>query len=596
MGETEYLQGANRQALLKHLNAAACAYDPKARLTVTGRVRESDYTKIQGRPAHPTRDSIGYACELLEANDPEHRARACDIIRRVLSLQDTNRWSLTYGLWPYYAEEPLGKMFMPDFNWAAFIGKELLYIIIHHDAQLPPDLRSAVRASIRMACECIRRRPLHMGYTNIAAMSSYVTLVAGERLDDPRILAHGRWLFDKWYAYTTRLGSFTEFNSPTYTRVALGDVSRMMADILDPDRREKAMEINRMLWTHLARRFHAPTRQWAGPFSRAYSDLVGPGYVELIQRAFGEAVELLPPGTLGPDIDRWRHPYRGPAELAGYFKPLTEPREEVEVFFRAGDEMPNGLGNRSRRASRISLTGTTYLHPRFALGTVNFLDFWEQHRNLIAHWGTPDKPTYLAMRCVNGNHGFCSAFFAGVQRGGDALAAVVFATDHGNRYIDLDKLRDQTLKTSSLRIEFELGGHLDDARIPDRFDLVRPLVISDRGVSVCLRYLGGTLAGIAPTTSIERRRGRTLLVVHLYRGPQREFHLPSLTEAVCLFGVRFVDAKADGEPVVDAVVEAGDGMRLVRWGDLVLGAPSAPRSVSDLQARIKMSIDRAARE
>lgn len=593
--KTKYLQGPAREALLRHLGARSRQYDPEAQLVVIGRVQKGDYTKLDGKRAHPTRASIGYAAMLLEANDPEHRERACQIIRKILSLQDTNERSLTYGLWSWYAEEPLDKMFMPDFNWAAFIGKTLLYIIIHHDAQLPPALQKDVREAIQRACMCIRRRPLHMGYTNIAAMTSYVLLVAGERLEDPTLLACGRKQFDAWYEYTTSLGSFTEFNSPTYTSVAIGVVSRMMTDILDPDRRAKARQLNWMLWTHRARRFHAPTWQLAGPFSRSYTQLPGSGFGRLIRPGPDSGAELVSADALPLDVGDWRSPRRPPRDVARYLGALTQPREEVEIFFQAGHRLLNGMGNKSSRVSHIPILGTTYLHPRFSLGTVNFIDFWEQHRNLMAYWGTRREPAYLTLRCMNGRRGFCSAVFASVQRGGDVLAAVVFVTDRGNRYIDLDKLPRQTLKCTSLRIEFELGGHLDEARIPDRFDLDRPLVIEDRGTRIQLRYLGGTFAGEKPIAEIKTVGRRTLLVVHLYRGEERAFYLPSLTEAASLFAIRFTDADAASRPPREPKVSRRQGRYRLEWtphdDELVLEAPATPLPMEDLQKQLVTTIN-----
>jgi hypothetical protein len=590
-----YLEGEARQALSQALDDRGARYDPEAKMVVVERIRKADYTKLAGRRGHPTRESLDYAAHLLEANDAEHRARACEIIAKVMSLQNTNPQSLTYGLWPWYAEEPLHKMFLPDYNWAAFLGAKLLYIIIYHDEQLPPDLRKQVRESIVRACACIRRRPLHVGYTNIASMSSYVTLVAGERLPDAEILAYGRRLFDEWYDYTIREGSFTEFNSPTYTRVALEVVSRMLTDVLDPERRARAETINRMLWTHMARRFHEPTWQWAGPYSRAYYCLESPGFARWIQRAIGGAVRLVPQEDLRPDVWDWRSPYRAPADLAPYFEPLTKPREEVEVFFKAGGSLPNGLGLKGGRISEMPIVGTTHLHPKFALGTVNVCDFWEQHGNLVAHWGTRDKPTYMIMRCEHADHGFCSAALASVQRHGNILAAVGFLTDFGDRFIDIDRLPNHTLKCSDLRVQFEFGGHLGDSRLPERCELQTPLVMTDRGVRITLRYLGGTFAGEEPSLEVVKRRNRVSVVFHLYKGPLKAFRLPDLTEAGLLFEISLSEDKPTAQPAHEPRVSLDDRRFSMGWdtegGHLHLEGPRRPLPLQELQKQLIASID-----
>ena len=66
--------------------------------------------------------------------------RAEKILRTVISLQDRNPDSRTYGIWSWFAEEPLDKMSPPDWNWADFCGTQLLQVAIDHKDRLPADL------------------------------------------------------------------------------------------------------------------------------------------------------------------------------------------------------------------------------------------------------------------------------------------------------------------------------------------------------------------------------------------------------------------------------------------------------------------------
>ncbi len=588
-GRSAYPQGPARERLISGLNATAERFSPEMSLLRVGRVGTSDYTKLDGQSAHSVRASIGYARLLLEANAEPYRSRAVEVIRKVLSLQDDDKWSLTYGVWPYYAEEPLGKMFMADFNWAGFIGKELLFILIHQKEQLPPDVLDQLKRAIRRACESMKRRPLHMGYTNIASMNSYTLVTAGERLEDEKLLAHGRHLFNKWYDYTMRQGSFTEFNSPTYTRVAQGMTSRMLAHFQDDGLRAKAEELNDLLWLHMARRFHEPTRQWAGPHSRAYRDLRRGGFTHRIRHALDDTVTFGATDPIEDDVSDWRCPDRAPAWLAGYFHPLTAPRQEVEVFLRQGEMMPNGLGNRSSRFTRLPIVGTTYLHPDFALGTVNLCDSWEQHRNLMAHWGTSQDPTYMTLRCVNGGHGFCSAMFASVQDKGRALVGVTLITDHGNRYIDLDRLRGGRFKTRRLAVEFEVGGALKDVEAPRRFSLGVPLVLTDRGRRIEVRWLGGGLAGIEPQGFLHKNRRRMVFGVELYRGAERTFNVRVMDEAFAMVAVS-VTGQGDAGASIPIATPAPD-RRKATWGPLALEIPTTPLTLNELQEALVATVD-----
>lgn len=101
-------------------------------------------------------------------------------MKRVVSAQDNNPKSPTYGIWPYFLEESLSQMKIPDWNWADFIGSTLLLIEIRHGEKLSPSLREEVRRAIENAARTIERRNVTMYYTNIAIMGTFVVLAATE--------------------------------------------------------------------------------------------------------------------------------------------------------------------------------------------------------------------------------------------------------------------------------------------------------------------------------------------------------------------------------------------------------------------------------
>ena len=59
-----------------------------------------------GTWVHPTRQSLQYAAALLARNGSGDVDRATTIIRKVISLQDTNPKNRTYGIWSWLLEEP----------------------------------------------------------------------------------------------------------------------------------------------------------------------------------------------------------------------------------------------------------------------------------------------------------------------------------------------------------------------------------------------------------------------------------------------------------------------------------------------------------
>ena len=138
----------------------------------------------------------------------------------MIGLQDQDPASKTYGIWPWFLEEPLARMSPPDWNWADFCGVQLLQVALDHRDRLTPEVRSLVDVSIQHAARSVERRNVGPGYTNIAIMGTYVTLVASELYgwDDLHRYALAR--LRRFSDYTKVQGAFTEYNSPTYTVVA----------------------------------------------------------------------------------------------------------------------------------------------------------------------------------------------------------------------------------------------------------------------------------------------------------------------------------------------------------------------------------------
>lgn len=136
---------AEQERLDRALAPRHSTYDP-AQAMVRIKVFNPGYhiNLPTGALAHSTKASLDYALELLDTGKPANRTRAIDVLHKVLSLQDTDPASRTYGIWSWYLEAPLPRMKAPDFNWADFCGTTLLQITRDHRSRLPTDLAAQV--------------------------------------------------------------------------------------------------------------------------------------------------------------------------------------------------------------------------------------------------------------------------------------------------------------------------------------------------------------------------------------------------------------------------------------------------------------------
>jgi len=190
-------------------------------------------TVASGTWVHPVLPSLDYALGLLQRNSPGDRQRAEKIIDRAIGLQDTDPASRTYGIWPWLLEEPLEKMSPPDWNWADFCGARLAVMLADHGQSLSEELKQAMRTSFRHAALAIKKRNVGPGYTNIAIMGGGVCAAAGEILGDSELLKYGRQRLQQVAVHAGHHGGFNEYNSPTYTMVALAECERTMHLVRD---------------------------------------------------------------------------------------------------------------------------------------------------------------------------------------------------------------------------------------------------------------------------------------------------------------------------------------------------------------------------
>ncbi|HEC03065.1 MAG TPA: hypothetical protein ENI81_05955, partial [Phycisphaerales bacterium] len=496
-----------KDAFLRVLSKQDERYDPAERMIRKPYSSPGYHTTLKGGYVHPTRDSLNYAVALLDSDEPERLERAEKILHRVIALQDQNPDNRTYGIWSWFMEEPLEKMSPPDWNWADFCGTQLLQVAIDHMDRLPADLQRLVRESILHACAAIKKRNVGPGYTNIAIMGAYVTLVAGEHFDNAEFADYGKARLKRFYDHTFSQGSFSEYNSPTYSIVAITELSRMLRHVKDAESRKLLDELNRFAWSHVARHFHPPTGQWAGPHSRCYATLLRDSTRAYIQRATDGKIRFMLQSEALESLNDHRIGSKCPPDMLSYFTELPEPRVEIETFAKNAPD-------------RNDIIGTTYLHPDYTLGSVNIGDLWNQRRPLLAYWKTDEGTVAMRLRCLHDDYDYSSASIFTVQDEGDILGAVVFATDRGDTHISLDRIKNATIKAKDLRLRLEFEGATKNLNLPATAKLNTPIKITSAPVEINYQIPHATFAD----HPVSVQTTPTAIDLILYNGPEKKIN------------------------------------------------------------------------
>ena len=516
------------------------------------------HTRVpNGAWVHPTRESLDYALRLLRSGEAE---RAAAIVSKVLSLQDTDPTSKTYGIWPWLLEEPLAEMDPPDWNWADFCGARLAQLLVEHTGDLPGSLIQNTRTGLGHAAASIFRRNVGPSYTNIAVMGAGVALAAGELLGEPRLADYGRRRLRNIVEHTERHGGFNEYNSPTYTVVTLIECERMLQLIRDSSARADAESLRRLAWQTIAEHYHPGTHQWAGPHSRAYSDRLDAGIASFLSARTG--VEVLP------------HPTSGVRDRLEGTTALPCPDGLVDRFQSPANEESELRSTFIRRDGDESTLDTTWMSDGACLGSVNRDNLWDQRRVLLGYWRTEEDPAVvLRLRFLHDGRDFSSACVRNSQGGPRILSSVGLLTGMGDAHHQLDVPASGAFDAEDFRVRYELvgkdvrGNALGDGRFELSAGSHRALIHTTPG-----RFGQHVLAW-----KMERTEGRIYLDGVCYRGPRRRFDPAELGEVVIVAGLELLTADQPMAVRGPEVREKDDGAFEAIWpvaGGLEIQAPT----------------------
>ena len=577
-----------RRWLLAVLPKEDHRYDPFAKMLVTSATGGPGYhSTLKSGDVHATRASLNYAAALLDTGERWRIERANEIIRVVVGLQDKDTASPTCGLWSWYLEEPLAKMSPPDPSWAGFCAMPLLMSWMNHDGQLPSPLADQVRDAVVQATQFIQRRNVGPDQTSRAVLDTAVTLVAAQELKLPDLRAYAKERLQTLYTHVMQQGSFAEYNSPTYLTVVLQELSRMLWLVKDGRDKSMVTALHDLAWKHVATHFHPPARQWAGPHSRSYeTDLrKRPETLAFIQAACGKSVELGCAEPLPLGLEVYRVPLQCPRKWARLFGALVAPRLVSETFVQADAAMAG---------SKKPVIGTTWLHPRFTLGTVNRGDLWQQRRPLLAYWGIPSGPRFFRVRFLKDDADFSSALFFSTQHEGAVLAVVTLCTDHGDTHPTLDPIKDESTKAASLRLRFEFGGELADCTVRTLDGNSKVIVIQDRDVRFILRPVASAFGKSTFRWEFPELKLANRIDAVAYQGDVKEHKLTAVGDAFVAFTLE--EWPYDQREIPGAGIETSiaDGKFRARWiargKTLDLEAPVKPALYAEMNDAFRSSV------
>ena len=457
---------------------------------------------------HPVWASLRYALYLLESGGGEPTARAAEILDRALELQVTDPKDELCGLWRPWPEELAAAEAAKAWRKGVHAAAALAEIALRRGRALPAGLRERVDEAVRRAATELAWRDPPVRSAPAEAAAALVALAAGRLFEDEKLAEHGFGRLVRLAAWIDETGSFEDYGSPERMRALLAALTRIRAY----GRRESAValagRIHDRAWLHLARRWHAPTRQLAGPIS--YCRRTDIGAPLWLQKALGGAVEFasledIRAGRAEPDGEAALLEWHCPKEIRKQFLEFTEPGQRREVFRTALPPAP-------------PVQGTTLLEPEFCLGSVNLGGFGGHERPLLAFWGGPERPArYVRLRALTDGQDVGEALFTSVQEGNCVLGFVNFRRDEAGGELRGRRLRVRfDIAGVSPPVRILAGGKVADLPLADLHPATR-LAFDLGGVYLWLRFPRAVFGGESPRLSVEFEDGLLAVSLDLLR-------------------------------------------------------------------------------
>lgn len=576
------LTGKEIEVVLKEIEKFDNKYDPYVHLVWATGSKHYHSDLNEDTKVHSVLPSLNYAVALLDSRKPGNRERAFDLLRAIIPLQDQNPDSKTCGIWPYHMEEPLATKKSPaDRNWADFCAVPIISIINNHSEILPDDLKEKMKKALLLAAKAIRERDVHPDYTNISLMGLYVCYITADMYNNADLMIYARKRLKAFYDCTLLNKGFIEYNSPTYFKVSLDEVLRLKERVTNEQDHSMLDSIYNTGWDIIARHYHKPSSQWAGPHGRCYSALLGSSTYNWL---YTSSNGVISPNTM-VSYSRDQNPllkHKIPGYLIHYFTEPKFPRIEIDTFIREGQEIElNALvsyqeSDRGVKIKTKEVIGKSYFTKDFVLSSANHSCLWNQRRPLIAYWGTEQKPVYMQIRFLHNMYDYASANIFCSQDSTNVLGAINFTTNGGDQHVTIDIIKNATITATDLRLRFEFGGDISSVHFTSQNKNNHSVSGKSGNLNfrVELPYVKfGEYKGSLSSGGDDKTKWIDFVI---YSGSEQEFNFEKIEEAIIGFLFSIKAGNIVSNPLVKAA--KSDKSLNLSWGKLHIKALTKPYS------------------
>lgn len=446
---------------------------------------------------HESRAGAALAEQLVANGTPQDIELAHHVLNATLACQERHEDDPHRGNFYWMAEDDV----VTDLNAVQFNLEKLIPMMLRHGDRLNMDMRSHVLDAIRLGLDEIRRIDVSITYSNITVLDVVNTCLGGELLDDADIAQRGYDKLVAWMAFTDQHGTVREANSPTYTRVIIRALKRLVDLVQHDPTRIRARTVIARLGISVALHIHRRTGRWAGPHSRAYHP---------------SAIAETPPEI--EMVYDWLADGHLPAWVGDLLKYPTEPFEITET---ADSSLQGAI--------------TTYHSRSFSLG-LSSREYGGQANVLMAHFVREgaERPGVMYTRYLMDDKWLGDFYHATDRTKSRNLIEEgrFWGVQQGARAIGLYTPEDMTLCSSAkANFIFTQLEQIDEIWIDDRQIDTLPadvedgqaVVIGSGDAYIAIRPLSRTDKGRNAPIRLVEKQGDLVLEIYNYLGSKKPF-------------------------------------------------------------------------
>lgn len=430
------------------------------------------------------------------------------VIKAVIDCQVTDPDDPHFGNFLWEKETEV----VEDLNAVQFVMFRFIPLLTEFPGRVSSDTTDQMLVAIRNGLNAIARIDVHLLYTNIVLKDICNSCLGGELLGDAEVAERGYFKMRQWFDRTRRSGIPTEYNSPTYTSLAIEVLGRLSSTTTHEDTKALSTIAAARLSISAAVRINPSTRRWAGPFGRAYRDTVlasGPSEIlrleELVSAGLAPEwiIDVINNRTLPHDV----------VETSDFDSQTVVPTHHSKSFSL-------GVASRelSTQSNRFIAMQTQAVDLRYAapkLGRIATMTTRYLHDDM-----------WLGNYQVTPSRGWGHVFpeegkFRGVQRGPAAIGVAMSRLLGAERPHSRAYLAVVWADAASVESVYLNGDRVTElpCDVPDESDIC---VVTET-LMVGVRVLGRTALGANAPIQLVERDGMISLNIHNYLGPDKTF-------------------------------------------------------------------------